>query len=198
MVYALGIWFEAKTIATHNYTRVQDTILTYHTVVIHLHARVEDGVVTNLDVVADIGMRVDLYTFSELDILADIGKSSDVCILGDSHAFANEGWLLHALFSRVHGFRHQGKELSHGSARVLHADESGVGLAIEGNGLGHEYNTCARLWQVWEVLGIAEEGELSLVSRFDRTDVRHLAIGIARDFAAKQHGYLLCRKFHID
>ena len=136
---------------------MQDTILTYHAVVIHLHARVENGIVTNLYIVANVGMWIDLYALAELDILAYVGKRANICVIGDNHTFAHEGWLLYALFGRVHGLCYKGEELSHGCACILHADEGGIGLAIEGNRLGHEHDAGTRLWQVREILGIAEE-----------------------------------------
>ena len=136
---------------------MQDTILANNAVVIHLHARIKDGIVANLDIVTYIGVWVDLYAFAKLDILADVGKSSDICVIGDNHTFAHEGWLLYALLGRVHGLCHKREELSHGCAGILHADEGGIGLAIEGNRLGHEHDAGTRLWQVREILGIAEE-----------------------------------------
>ena len=142
-------------------------------------------------------MRVNLYTFAKLNVLANISKCSDICVLRNSDTFTNKRWLLHPLLGRIHSFCHKGEQLPHSCTSILHTNESSICFAIKSYRLGHEYHASARLRQMREIFGIAKKRELPLVCRLNRSHIRHLAIGITHNLAAKQHGYLLCRKFHI-
>ena len=106
LVHTLGIRFKSKTIATNDYARVQNTIFSNHAIIVDLHPRIEDGVIANLDIITYIGMWIDLYPFTQLDILTNIRKGTNIRILGHNNTFADETWLLDALFSRIHGFGH--------------------------------------------------------------------------------------------
>ena len=197
LVHTFCVRFKAKSIATYDYTCVQDTVLPHNTIVIDFHARIKDSIIANTHIITYIRMRINLHTFTQLDILTDIRKGTNIGIFGYGNTLTYETRLLNTLFSRVHSFRYESKQLAHSSASILHADKGGLCLACKLDGIGHKYHTSTCLRQVRKVLGIAEESELSLFGCFDSAYIPNLAIGIASYLTAKKCGYLLSGKLHM-